>query len=326
MGDPDAMAVPGRQCRPVSKVEDPQPGRAGAVGPPDGAWRLVRAHAEQTWFIIGGFAAGFVSGFLGIGGGLVMVPMLMCLFRFPVKRAVGTSLAVVATVSLAGIVSEVVVNGSNIHWGTAGALIIASLAGSRLGGQALPFLPDRLLRRLFAALLVFAAYRMLALASDTMRSSTGILADHSILGSLAIVAVGMAAGCSSVWFGLGGGLIMVPAFSLLFGGFPFHAARATALVQIFPTSVLGACQHGRLGTVDLGAAWRLMPAGLVGAILGVLTVNWMPARRCQVLFAGFLVVAAVRLAWPAQGSSGPAPTNGRRPGATAMGSQSGSGS
>ena len=313
----------------MRNVEDPQAGRAGAVGPADGSRRtesMVRAHAEQMWFVIGGFAAGFVSGFLGIGGGLVMVPMLMCLFRFPLKRAVGTSLVVVATVSLAGLVSEAMVKGSNIHWGTAGTLIIASLAGSRLGGKALPFLPDRLLRRLFAALLVFAAYRMLAMASGTLGPSTGILADHSILGSLAIVAVGMAAGCSSVWFGLGGGLIMVPAFSLLFGGFPFHAARATALVQIFPTSVLGAYQHGRLGTVDLGAAWRLIPAGLVGAILGVLTVNWMPARRCQVLFAGSLVVAAVRLAWPAQGSSPPAPTDGRRPRAPAVGSRSGSGS
>jgi len=89
---------------------------------------MVRAHAEQMWFVIGGFAAGFVSGFLGIGGGLVMVPMLMCLFRFPLKRAVGTSLVVVATVSLAGLVSEAMVKGSNVHWGTAGTLISASLA------------------------------------------------------------------------------------------------------------------------------------------------------------------------------------------------------
>jgi len=297
-------------------MDGPQQERVRAVvTSADGAGReesLVRARAEQTWFVIGGFAAGFVAGFLGIGGGLVMVPMLMCLFRFPVKRAVGTSLVVVGAVSLAGVLSEVAVKGSNIHWGTAGALTIASLAGSRLGGQALPFLPDRLLRRLFAALLVFAAYRMLVMANGGLGPSAGILADHTVVGSLAVLAVGMAAGCSSVWFGLGGGLIMVPAFSLLFGGFPFHAARATALVQILPTSVLGAYQHRSLGTVDFGSARRLIPAGLVGAILGVLTVNWMPARPCQILFAGFLVVAAVRLVWPSLRSSGPSPVDRQR--------------
>jgi uncharacterized protein len=285
---------------------------------------LVEVRAEQIWFVVGGFAAGFVAGFLGIGGGLVMVPMLLCLFRFPVKRAVGTSLVVVAAVSLAGVLSEMVVKGSNIHWGTAGALTLASLAGSRLGGQALPFLPDKFLRRLFAALLVFAAYRMLTLATGARGPSAGILADHTVLGGLAVVAVGMAAGCSSVWFGLGGGLIMVPAFSLLFGGFPFHAARATALVQILPTSVLGACQHRRLGTVDFDSARRLIPSGLVGAIFGVFTANRMPARPCQILFAGFLVMAAVRLVWSRR-SSEPAPVDGHRAEAGAVGAGSDSG-
>jgi uncharacterized protein len=305
----------------------PQQERARAVGSTDGVGRtesLMGVRAEQTWFVIGGFAAGFVAGFLGIGGGLVMVPMLLCLFRFPVKRAVGTSLVVVAAVSLAGVLSEVVVKGSNIHWGTAGALTLASLAGSRLGGQALPVLPDKFLRRLFAALLVFAAYRMLALATGVLGPSAGILADHTVLGGLAVLAVGMAAGCSSVWFGLGGGLIMVPAFSLLFGGFPFHAARATALVQILPTSVLGACQHRQMGTVDLGAARRLIPSGLAGAILGVLTVNRVPPRPCQILFAGLLVVAAGRLVWPPR-SSDPAPVDGHRAEVAAVGVGSGSG-
>ncbi len=308
-------------------MNGPPPEQARAVRSRDGAGRtesLVEVRAEQIWFGVGGFAAGFVAGFLGIGGGLVMVPMLLCLFRFPVKRAVGTSLVVVAAVSLAGVLSEMVVKGSNIHWGTAGALTLASLAGSRLGGQALPFLPDKFLRRLFAALLVFAAYRMLALATGARGSSAGILADHTVLGGLAVVVVGMAAGCSSVWFGLGGGLIMVPAFSLLFGGFPFHAARATALVQILPTSVFGACQHRRLGTVDFDSARRLIPSGLVGAIFGVFTANRMPARPCQILFAGFLVMAAVRLVWSSR-SSEPAPVDGHRAEVAAVGAGSGSG-
>jgi len=88
---------------------------------------------------------------------------------------------------------------------------------------------------------------------------------------------------------------MVPAFSRFFGGFPFHAARATFLVQILPTSSLGAYLHWRMGTLDLGTAWRLIPTGSAGAVLGILTVNRIPARPCQVLFGRFLAMTAIRL-------------------------------
>ncbi len=240
-----------------------------------------------------GLGAGFLSGFLGIGGGAIIVPVLVAAAHVPIKRAVGTSLATIIPLALVGILTELLVRRANIHWSLGVILTVASLLGSHVGGRMLPHIPERTLRVSFAAVLLFAAYRMATVAP----SGAGLLVleDAPLLGYPLIFVVGGVAGLASVCLGLGGGIIMVPAFTLLFGGFPFHAARATALLQVLPTAGLGAFQHSRLGTVDWAAVRRMVPLGLVGAILGVVAVNHLPARPCQIAFALLLAFAAARL-------------------------------
>jgi uncharacterized membrane protein YfcA len=266
---------------------------AGRV-PEAGAGEPAGLERDRGLLLAGlGLGAGFLSGFLGIGGGAVIVPALVAAVHFPIKRAVGTSLATIIPIALVGILTECLVRRSNIHWTLGFLLTVASLLGSWVGGKILPRVPEKTLRVTFAAVLALAAYRMAAPAP----SGTGLLAleDAPLLGYLLIFVVGGIAGLASVCLGLGGGIIMVPAFTLLLGGFPFHAARATALLQVVPTAGLGAFQHARLGTVDGAAVRRLIPAGLVGAILGVVAVNHLPVRPCQLVFALLLAFAAARL-------------------------------
>lgn len=242
-----------------------------------------------------GLAAGFLSAFLGIGGGTVIVPVLMLAFRTPIKRAVGTSLATVVALSLAGVLVELIVQRSNIHWTVGLFVTVASILGSRAGARILPQVPDTFLRFAFAVLLFLAAYRMVG--AMPAAGGTGLLTLEAgrPIGYLFLFAVGGLAGLASVLFGIGGGIVMVPAFTLLFVDFPFHAARATSLLQILPTSGFGAYQHREMGTVDFSVVARLVPTGLVGAALGVVSVNGLPARPCQLAFAAFLVLAALRL-------------------------------
>jgi uncharacterized membrane protein YfcA len=246
-----------------------------------------------------GLAAGFASSFLGIGGGLVIVPILMIGWGYPMKRAVGTSLAAIVLISLVGVVVEAFVKWPNIHWRMGAVLTVGSLIGSWLGGKVLARIPERPLRIVYTVFLLLAAYRMFVSANATDAGGVFNVAENPVWSGLFAIATGVAAGLSSVFFGIGGGIVMVPALSLLFAEFPFHAARATSLVTIIPTSAYGAFQHSRMGTVDPGAVKRLIPAGLIGAVVGVLVVNHLPARPCRLIFAAFLVAATIRLLWPA---------------------------
>ncbi len=266
-------------------------------GPRDSA-SLARVTEGNRSLVLAatGLAAGFASSFLGIGGGLIVVPVLMALLDFPIKRAVGTSLATIVFVSAVGVVTESVVKWSNIHWGLALVLTAGSLAGSWLGGKALRRLPEGPLRACYTVFLALAAWRMFASAGTG--DGAGLLTASGAPAAAAAlsVAAGVLAGISSVLFGIGGGIVIVPALSLIFADFTFHAARATSLVTIIPASAFGAWQHRAMGTVDPGAARRLVPFGLAGAVLGVLSVNRLPARPCRLAFATFLILAAVRLA------------------------------
>ena len=242
-----------------------------------------------------GLVAGFASSFLGIGGGLVIVPVLLGIAGFPLKRAVGTSLATIVLVSIVGVSTESVVKWSNIHWTMGLALTAGSLLGSWMGGGALRRLPEAPLRIVYTLFLMFAAWRMFSSAGASDGSGLLSIGESAPLAAALVLVTGIVAGVSSILFGIGGGIVMVPALSLLFAEFTFHAARATSLVTIIPTSAYGALQHRRMGTVDLSVAKRLVPFGLLGAVLGVLSVNRIPARPCRITFAAFLVVAAARL-------------------------------
>lgn len=242
-----------------------------------------------------GLVAGFLSAFLGIGGGLLVVPVLMVALHYPIKRAVGTSLATIVLVSLVGVLAESVVKWSNIHWILGFMLICGSLLGSWAGAKALIRLPETPLRIAYAGFLALAAYRIFVSAGAQDGSGLLTLAQSPLTGLALSVAAGVLAGVSSVLFGIGGGIVIVPALSILFSEIPFHAARATSLVTIVPTSAYGAWQHRQMGTVDWTVARRLVPTGLIGAVLGVLAVNRLPARPCRLAFAAFLVLAAMRL-------------------------------
>jgi len=89
-----------------------------------------------------GVAAGFSSSFLGIGGGLLLVPVLTGFLRCPIERAVGTSLATVVFISLAGVLAEWEVNGAHIRWTWALVLGAGSLVGTALGARIIARIPD----------------------------------------------------------------------------------------------------------------------------------------------------------------------------------------
>jgi uncharacterized membrane protein YfcA len=102
-----------------------------------------------------GFAAGFVSGLLGIGGGIVMVPLMVGWLAMPLKRALGTSLAAIVVLVVPGTIVHSI--HGNVDWGLFLTLSLGAVPGARIGAGLALGTAERTLRRLVGSFLLVVA-------------------------------------------------------------------------------------------------------------------------------------------------------------------------
>lgn len=123
---------------------------------PERSERVLAVCAERTrsWLWVGalGAATGLYSGFLGLGGGFVVVPALVRHFAFPAKRAVGTSLVVVSILAVPGTVTHYLLG--NIDVGLAAALAVGVVPGALLGAHVTAMVQEKSVRIAFAVMLL----------------------------------------------------------------------------------------------------------------------------------------------------------------------------
>ncbi len=112
--------------------------------------------------------------------------------------------------------------------------------------------------------------------------------------ALTLVAVGLVAGVLSGLFGVGGGIVMVPAMVLLLG-FGQHRAHATSLAAIVPIAIVGAVVFGGAGSVEAGAAAVLAATSVIGVRAGARTMPRLSSVRLARAFGAFMVVVALVL-------------------------------
>ncbi len=108
-------------------------------------------------------------------------------------------------------------------------------------------------------------------------------------------AVGIVAGILSGLFGIGGGLIIIPAL-ILFFGMEQHLAQGTSLgALLLPVGLLGFLEYYRHGNVNLPAAFLIAIGLFIGAYFGAYVANILPTRILARIFAVLLFAVAVRL-------------------------------
>jgi uncharacterized membrane protein YfcA len=95
------------------------------------------------------------SGFFGLGGGFVLVPMLSRWLSFPIKRAIGTSLVAVAVLAIPGTITHALLG--NIDWSIALGLVIGVVPGALIGAHLTQGARDRNIRIAFTILLILVA-------------------------------------------------------------------------------------------------------------------------------------------------------------------------
>jgi uncharacterized membrane protein YfcA len=238
--------------------------------------------------LLAGFVGGLAGGLFGVGGGIVLVPMLTAFFGLTQHRAHGTSLGAIGATAVAGLV----VYGShgNVAWIPAAVMCVTSVLTARVGAA----LADKTSRR--GLMLAFGLFLLVVAARILWKAPVGTTAQplQGAGGAVASLALGAVVGLFSGYLGVGGGMIAVPALTLLFG-MTQQKAQGTSLALILVTAPFGALEHDRRGNV----ARNLLPGLAVGALLGSPASSMLAQRLPQVplarAFAVFLILNAIRI-------------------------------
>jgi uncharacterized protein len=246
-------------------------------------------HPARWWLRAAGVgvAAGILSGLFGVGGGLIMVPLLVAWFALDQRRASATSLLAIVPIATAS-ASGYALNG-NVDLAAGLLLLIGGVVGGQLGTRMLPRTPIAALQLWFGILSLATAARLVFGGSSSASAGLGGVWEGGLL-----VLVGVAAGLLAGLLGVGGGIIMVPGLVLLTGA-DADTARGTSLLVVIFTALTATVTNVRNGLVDVRVALVAglvgAPAGLVGAAVG----QWLPERVALGLFAGLLVWSGVQM-------------------------------
>ena len=130
-------------------------GAAGAqVAPFEApAIKLTPKYVAKVAFI--GVIAGFMSGYVGVGGGFIMVPLFVSMLGIPMRLASGTSLTAVCILAIPGVIEQAVLG--NIDYMVGIAMMVGSIPGAVVGANLVKRVPERALRFTFAAFLLLMA-------------------------------------------------------------------------------------------------------------------------------------------------------------------------
>jgi uncharacterized protein len=249
---------------------------------------------ERWWAIAAGAGAGFAGGMFGVGGGVVMVPLLSGPLKLTQHQAHGTSLAVIGIASLVS--AAVYAFYGNVAWVVAVVVGIASALAARWGARLAARFSNRGLARVFAVFLFVVALRLLWAPPHA-----GVT--HPVHGVAQIameVVLGLGVGILAGFMGVGGGILAVPAFTILLG-MPQQLAQGTSLAVILGAAPAGAREHARRGNVILTFVPWLALGAIVGGPVASVFVQRVTQTTLVRAFAIFLIVNAV-IGWVRSGA------------------------
>ncbi|HEY6629695.1 MAG TPA: sulfite exporter TauE/SafE family protein [Acidimicrobiia bacterium] len=238
-----------------------------------------------------GLTAGLLSGGFGIGGGIVMVPLLVAV-GLDRHRATATSLAAIVPIAIAGAITFSVSGEMNLELGI--FIGVGGVVGSILGASLMNRMSARSLTVVFGVILLLAAVRMIA-GGDPLPGS----ADFGQSAQIAIaLGIGLISGFFAGVAGIGGGVVIVPATVLLLG-FGQHEAQGTSLVAIVLTAIAGTLVNLRNKRIRLEDGLAAGLAGVVGSIVGVRIALGVEGRTLSLVFGILVLILAVRTLYQA---------------------------
>lgn len=271
--------------------------------------------------VMGGVAAGAFGSLLGLGGGVLIVPLLTLGFGLPLREAVGVSLVCVIMTSSAAAGVYLERHVANLRLGM--TLELFTALGALIGGSIAFLLDERLLALLFAGLLAYVAATMVRAALRAPAVPTAVARDplavppevtgappelagappsglvdpqagYVVRRFPTAIAGSVGAGVVSALLGIGGGIIKVPLMHLVMG-VPLRVATATSNLMIGITAAASAVIYLLRGGIDPYVAGPTVIGVFVGATLGSRLGHRVQVRYLQGLFVVVLGYTAIQM-------------------------------
>jgi uncharacterized membrane protein YfcA len=252
-------------------------------------------------FALIGLLAGYLAGFLGIGGGFVVVPALTFLFLkdpatapWAIHMAVATSLSTMLVTSMSSLLAHH--RKGAIYWPLVRSMAVGLIAGAILGAAIADFLQGNTLIRIFGLFAILAGLQLIL-----GRHRDG---EKPLPGQLSASSAGGFIGFISALIGIGGGAMTVP--WLLWHGVQPQKAVATSAACGYPIAVAGSLSFVLLGRgsgmPDAALGYVYLPAfagiallGALAAPLGAATVHRLPPRTIRRIFGLFLTLVGTHM-------------------------------
>lgn len=249
-----------------------------------------------------GCAGGFAAGLLGIGGGMLFVPLLTWLFELQgfdraslVHLALGTSLTIIVFTSISS--ARTHHGKGNVDWSIVRGIAPGIVLGGLLGGAVARHLPTAALALIFAVFVSYSALQMFLNAKPQPA--------RTLPGPLGLFGVGTLISSLSQLVGAGGGFLSVP--FMTWCNVSMHRAVGTSAAIGLPIAVVGALAFlvngasvpglppGSVGFVHLPALLGVLVPSVLLAPVGARLASRLPVATLKRVFAGFLFVLAAKM-------------------------------
>ena len=241
---------------------------------------------DQLWLIPLGFAAGLLGSMIGLGGGIIVVPVLTFL-GFPPTVAASNSLFAALSNATASTISYS--KQKRIEYSLGLKLGLLSIPGTVLGAIISTDIAPDIFKILFGFVLIAsAAYIFLRKRIETK--------EKTISKQMIVFAIGASffAGVISSFFGIGGGIIFVPLMVVGMGMAMKKAAPTSQMILLF-ASLSGVIVHSLLGHPDFLQAGLLSIGSFIGGLVGARLSIDIKERYLQILVSAVIVIAAAKL-------------------------------
>lgn len=257
---------------------------------------------ESGLYLLLGAFAGTLAGLLGVGGGLIIVPVLAGIFAWHelpqniiMHLALGTSLASILFTSISSVYSHH--KHRAVSWHQAIKLTPGILLGAWIGAQFASTLDSDILKPVFAIFELLVAAYMLRGTKAASHNTSPSLANFSVSGTTI--------GFISSIVGIGGGTMTVP--WLMWHGSHIHKAIATSAAVGFPIALAGAISylyagwaHNQLpqfaaGFIYLPALFSIILSSMLFAPLGAKWAHKLEVNKLKRAFALLLIILAIYL-------------------------------
>ncbi len=235
-----------------------------------------------------GLVSGVFGGMVGMGGGVLMIPLMGRFLKLPQHVCHGTSLVAVVFTGIAGAATYAFFD--HVDWTAALLLAAGAFWPIRAGARLCRTMPERNLLHAFGLFLIISS--ALLLAKPWLFTLTAASARDWIWAAV-LLAGGAVTGFLSGLMGVGGGAIMI-AFMVLLAGFDQQPAQGSSLLAMVPVSAIGAWAHWRLGSVKKTVLPGLIPGILAGTVAGGIVAAFLPEHILRVVFAAVLIVTGIR--------------------------------